>query len=201
MAKLIVGIDFGTSTTVVRYKNTGTNDILPVRDKNGQNTYIPSAIFRIQGQQQSLYGHEALNAKDSGMEGELITNFKMGLLDREDVKEQKKQYIQEFLRFVYQCFENETQGMAYDSLDVYVSYPAKWSSDFVDFMKDAVKKAGFIGNIYGINEPKAATYNMLHRHLSHLQKSKMLTQGKPMHVFMLDMGAGTTDIVIIRLQS
>ena len=71
MAKLIVGIDFGTSTTVVRYKKEGTDNILPVKDQNGTSDYIPSAIFRMEGRQQSLYGHAALNAKQGGMEGEM----------------------------------------------------------------------------------------------------------------------------------
>ena len=44
--KLIVGIDFGTSTTVVRYKKEGTDIVLPVKDLNGMSDVIPSAIFR-----------------------------------------------------------------------------------------------------------------------------------------------------------
>lgn len=200
MEKLIVGIDFGTSTTVVRYKKEGTDNILPVKDQNGTSDYIPSAIFRMEDGQQSLYGHAALNAKQGGMKGELITNFKMGLLDAdEQTQRQKKAYIEEFLVYVYQCFSKETKGLVFDCLDVYVSYPAKWSDSFVEFMKQAVGKAGFGGNVYGINEPKAATYNIMHRHLPDLQKSKLLTDGKPLNVFMLDMGAGTTDIVIFRL--
>lgn len=200
MSKLIVGIDFGTSTTVVRYKKEGTENVLPIKDQNGTSDYIPSAIFRMENRQQSLYGHAALNAKQGGMEGELITNFKMGLLDAdEQTQRQKKAYIEEFLGYVYQCFVKETQGLLYDTMDIYVSYPAKWSAGFVEFMKQAVTKAGFSGNVYGVNEPKAATYNIMHRHLPDLQKSRVLSDGKPLHVFMLDMGAGTTDIVIFRL--
>lgn len=33
--KLIVGIDFGTSTTVVRYKEEGTDVIKPIKDADG----------------------------------------------------------------------------------------------------------------------------------------------------------------------
>ena len=209
--KLIVGIDFGTSTTVVRYKKEGTDDILPVKDLNGNSDVIPSAIFRIAGQKESLYGQEALNAHKGGMEGTLITNFKMGLLaSDENKRKEKKSQIEEFLRcHVYKLFSQATKGLNPDKIDVYVSYPAKWSDSFINFMKEAVGKAGFgetdlggttYNNIYGVNEPKAATYNMLYSHLSHFKKSKMLTSAKPMHVFMFDMGAGTTDIVIFRLK-
>lgn len=208
--KLIVGIDFGTSTTVVRYKEEGTDNIHPVKDSNGTSDVIPSAIFRMADHKECLYGQEALNASKGGMKGELITNFKMGLLESdEDKRKEKESQIKEFMCYIYKRFSQVTKGLNPDKIDVYVSYPAKWSDSFIDFMKEAVGIAGFgekdkgsttYNNIYGVNEPKAATYNMLHSHLAHFQKSKMLTSGKPMHVFMFDMGAGTTDIVIFRLK-
>lgn len=51
--KLIVGIDFGTSTTVVRYKEEGTDVIKPIKDADGVSDIIPSAIFRVDGQNQT----------------------------------------------------------------------------------------------------------------------------------------------------
>ena len=204
MAKLIVGIDFGTSTTVVRYKMEGSKEISSVKDLNGTSDFIPSAIFRIANQKESLYGHEAINAKKGGMEGELITNFKIGLLENnENRRREKEKQIEEFLKFVYKRFTQATQGLNYSTHDIYVSYPAKWSDSFINFMKEAVRKAGFgekSSGIYGVNEPKAATCNMLFLHMANFEKTKMLTANKPMHVFMLDMGAGTTDIFIFRLK-
>lgn len=198
--KLIVGIDFGTSTTVVRYKVEGTNTINSVKDTNGISDTIPTVIFKCADGSNTVYGNEALSMKRSGVPGELIANFKMGLLDAdEQTKKQKEAYIEEFLAFVYRRFAEETiKYVGYD-MDVYISFPAKWSDGFVTFMKDAFKKAGFKGNIIGVNEPKAATYNMLFRHLDGLKQTKLLASDKPIYVFMLDMGAGTTDIVIFRL--
>lgn len=204
MTKLIVGIDFGTSTTVVRYKREGTDNIVPIKDKDGVSDIIPSAIF-IRNDGQKLYGNEAKKAYAGGMDGEYVTNFKMGLLSvNEPECNTAVQHIKDFLGFVYQCFRQQVHGLHYDSLDVYVSYPAKWSDSFINFMKKSTADAGFgtdtsVVNIVGINEPKAATYNFLGRNLKDLKASRLLTPGKPMHVFMLDMGAGTTDIVIFKL--
>ena len=99
--KLIVGIDFGTSTTVVRYKEEGTDVIKPIKDADGVSDIIPSAIFRVDGQNQTLYGCGALNAKTGGMQGELITNFKMGLLDvNPEERRIKEAYIEEFFTYI-----------------------------------------------------------------------------------------------------
>lgn len=139
--KLIVGIDFGTSTTVVRYKEEGTDVIKPIKDADGVSDIIPSAIFRVDGQNQTLYGCGALNAKTGGMQGELITNFKMGLLDvNPEERRIKEAYIEEFFTYIYKQFWNQTRGIRYDSMDVYVSVPAKWDTDAREVMKRTVKK-------------------------------------------------------------
>ena len=209
MAKLIVGIDFGTSTTVVRYKLEGAdaNSIMPLRDPGKTDSHIiPSCIFIPNDSDTHTYGYEALQQKaNSNDKGKLITNFKMGLLDGdEQEQEQSKQYIKEFLTFVYQAFANQTLGVDYDGLRVYISHPAKWPSDSVKFMKQAVREAGFIRNektdsVESCNEPKAASYEMLKNHLTEWQNSRLLTIDEPINVFMLDMGAGTSDIMIFKL--
>lgn len=202
MTKLIVGIDFGTSTTVVRYKKEGTEDILSVKDLNGTKEFIPSTIFRMEDSEQAVYGHEALSFEENRTKpGKLISNFKMGLISEdENVKNLSRSYIQDFLSFVYKKFSQEVQGLTYDMLDVYVSYPAKWSDNFINFMKESVSKVGFGENVNGISEPKAATYNVLHRYIKDQNLNKLLQEHRPLNVLMLDMGAGTTDIVIFQLQ-
>lgn len=198
--KLIVGIDFGTSTTVVRYKVEGTDTVNSVKDTNGIADTIPTVIFKCADGSNTVFGNDAISMSRTGVQGELISNFKMGLLDADEhTRKQKEAYIEEFLSFVYKRFAEETVKYSGYDMDVYISFPAKWSDGFVTFMKEAYRKAGFKGNIIGVNEPKAATYNMLFRHLEGLQQTKLLAPNKPMNVFMLDMGAGTTDIVIFRL--
>lgn len=198
--KLIVGIDFGTSTTVVRYKVEGTDTVNSVKDTNGISDTIPTVIFKCADGSNTVFGNDAISMSRTGVPGELISNFKMGLLDADEhTRKQKEAYIEEFLAFVYKRFAEDTIKYTGYDMDVYISFPAKWSDGFVTFMKEAYRKAGFKGNIIGVNEPKAATYNMLFRHLEGLQQTKLLAPNKPMNVFMLDMGAGTTDIVIFRL--
>lgn len=200
--KLIVGIDLGTSTSVVRYKTEGSDTISTVKDADGKSELIPSVIFRPENPEiETLYGNLAISRHDGGEPGELITNFKMGLLDVDpDQRQKKMEQIEEFMKYLHQCFDMQVKGLHATDMDVYVSYPAKWPSDFVKFMKDTTKKAGFEGNIIGIPEPKAATYNALFNHLKDLTQSKMLAPGKQLNILLLDMGAGTSDIEIFKIR-
>ena len=199
--KLIVGIDFGTSTTVVRYREEGTNVIQSLKAENGKSEIIPTIIFRPKDGGCTVYGEQALLKIDNMIEGETVMNFKMNLLNPE-LKNEAKANIIEFLTYIHTLFEDQTKALHPDFMDVYVSYPAKWSDDMVTFMKQAVEKAGFAGNgvvVKGMKEPQAASLNMLHECKEQLKNNGILKPGKPLRVLMLDMGAGTSDISIFKL--
>lgn len=195
--KLIVGIDFGTSTTVVRYRMEDSNIIQSIKESNG-NDIIPSVIYKNPETGIKLYGSEAFKCNPNTEEGEIISNFKMNLLNPSK-REQAKLHIEEFLTHVYGLFKNQTQGLNPTETEINVSYPAKWDDEMIRFMKEAVHKAGFTGTITGVKEPLAATQDLLYRHLQDLQKAKLIGIQKSIRIFVLDMGAGTTDISILKL--
>lgn len=195
--KLIVGIDFGTSTTVVRYRMEDSNIIQSLKDDNGTKEIIPTVIFRY-SDGNTVYGVEALRTAASGTKGETITNFKMDLLDPKK-REHAKELIEEYLRYIYSLFDEQTKGLDYDSVEINISYPAKWDDTMVRIMKTAVANAGFQGEINGRKEPEAAIRNMLYNHLRELRDARLLGVNMPLRIFMLDMGAGTTDISIFKL--
>lgn len=201
MKKLIIGIDFGTSTTVVRYKLEGSDTLCTIKDSDGRSDIIPSVIFKTANREiHDFYGNAALARNIGGDKGELITDFKIKLISTDPrIVEEGKNEIKDFLKYVYTCFREQTKGLEYSCQEIYVSYPAKWSSSMANFMKEAVREAGFDGTVHGVFEPMAAVQDALHTHLNHLKESKMLTSSKPLNVFMLDMGAGTSDIYIFSM--
>ncbi len=195
--KLIVGIDFGTSTTVVRYRMEDSEIIQSLKDANGTSDIIPTVIFRNSDYDTTEYGVQALTSAAANGK-ECIANFKMDLLDPEK-REHAKELIEEYLKYIYSLFKEQTKGLYPTSTEINISYPAKWDDTMVKIMKDAVANAGFEGKITGRKEPEAATRNMLNNHLKELQRAKLLGANKPLRIFMLDMGAGTTDISIFKL--
>lgn len=197
--KLIVGIDFGTSTTVVRYRMEDSEIIQSLKDANGRSDVIPTVIFRNSEYDRTEYGVQALTSATSAVNGETIANFKMDLLDPEK-REHAKELIEEYLKYIYSLFKEQTKGLYPTSTEINISYPAKWSgTDMVPIMKNAVRNAGFEGNIIGVMEPEAATRNILNNHLQELQRARLLGPNKSLRILTLDMGAGTTDITIFKL--
>ena len=198
-----VGIDFATSTSVVRWRMSGSDEVHSVKDSCGDSNAdtIPTIILRNRETGVTQYGNAAvkqLEEKMTSNDYEQIVNFKMDLLDP-DKRAETKGNITEFLKFVYGLFDDQTKGMDVDDYEVSISYPAKWEPDVIQLMKDAVVDAGFHGTVRGVKEPTAAALNILNKYKDTLQQEKYLLPGKPLYIFMLDMGAGTTDISIFKL--
>lgn len=201
---MIIGIDFGTSTTVVRYLEEGCAGTSAIVDANG-GLYIPTVVY-VNTEGIYSYGCEALSTyeydKQTGNKGQLFTNFKMDLLKPKDSPErnQAEELILKFFsKCIYERIMSQIPIIKYEPYDLAISYPAKWTDSMSTFMIELVRKAGFNPQkIIEKTEPEAAMFNMLHNHKRELIESGLLKVGKPLHIFMLDMGAGTTDITIFR---
>ena len=201
MATRIIGIDFGTSTTVVRVHNVGAgNRIVPLAI-NGQRI-IPTVAFQSKESSEMYYGYDAQAKYDSNVEGTLYKNFKMDLIaDDEDIREQAERLIQGFLHYVYDQYQSLLNAEAFDSANevkVYVSHPAKWNSYARTLMKQSVVNAGFCNeeDITLKDEPTAAILAVIHEKNEELKQNGLLHERRKYKAMMVDMGAGTTDIVL-----
>lgn len=205
MATRIIGIDFGTSTTVVRVHNVGTENRIVPLTVNGLRT-IPTIAFQPKDSDEFYYGYDAKAKIDSMLEGTVYENFKMNLIS-DDVKqrEQAELLIQGFLKYVYTQYQNLLNDGVFDAADevkVYVSHPAKWNSYARSLMKQSVVAAGFCkeDNVALKDEPTAAILAVIHERTVGLEQAGMLHEGQKHKAMMIDMGAGTTDIVLCTYQ-
>jgi len=204
-----IGIDFGTSTTVVKIQNDSKNPDCAVESLtfNGHPTVPTLAFIRpseTEPDKTTIYfGYEAEAMAGNGIKGELKRAFKMDLVSSDPEKQREaRELTQKFFDFLHEAYTQQapTFGRC-DQETVYVSYPAKWPSEVRLFMKECAIRSGFgtEANVNGVDEPTAAVLASLSENLPELQRKRILMPGKPMNVMMVDMGAGTTDIAIFKM--
>jgi molecular chaperone DnaK (HSP70) len=88
----------------------------------------------------------------------------------------------------------ERTGTAIAEHDVVLTVPASFDEEARELTVQAARAAG-IENLTLIEEPAAAFYSWIARHLSQSQKN--LTDG--MHVLIVDVGGGTSDFTLIQV--
>jgi hypothetical protein len=193
----IIGIDFGTSTTVVRVKTyiNGKAEGSPVFVESikfdGQDT-LPSLVLWDDSYNEYVVGREAGDLAGNGM-GELFRNFKLDLLNPEN-HEKAEELITHFFRYIYEAYSYEQEHFTRCDTEItYVSYPAKWPKEIADKMLRIAESAGF-KNVKGLDEPSAAIHTVLIQKDTELQQ----TMGRALHILIIDMGAGTTDLALCR---
>ena len=202
MVTRIIGIDFGTSTTVVRVHNVGPGNRIVPLSINGQTT-IPTIAFKAEYPNEGVYyGYDAQAKIDSREPGCSYQNFKMDLISEDiEVRARAEYFVQGFLKYIYREYQRQVNENTFDpatQVKVYVSHPAKWNSHARALMKQSVVAAGFcpLDNVSLKDEPTAAFLAVIHERNNELKQAGMLFEGRKYKAMMIDMGAGTTDIVL-----
>ncbi len=200
----IIGVDFGTSTSVVcvkRYK-----DGSPVGDAfsssyvtfgNGQGDARAYTLVRRNSDGTYTCGREA---GDEAPGSEVFREFKMDLESPDEAKRARARSLtEEFFGYLYRWYDHQRSDMgdAGDREKTIVSFPAKWSEGTRAFMAEAAKKAGF-PDVSVMDEPSAALYATLTRKMNDVSANGFLRTGKPGYMLLIDMGAGTTDLAVCR---
>jgi molecular chaperone DnaK (HSP70) len=198
-----IGIDFGTSTTVVRFKDYKEGEKTELSPPNAicepstGETRIKTLVFVPESDEYPVvYGNEALYQNNKG---KLYSSFKM-LLESEDQNEVDPavSLIGGFLKWIRKIYvEQKDNFAACDTEKTYISYPVKWSDKAMKIMERLTRDAGF-KNVEGINEPMAAIHGILINHIKEFQTRRIVKPDLPFNTLLIDMGAGTTDLVLFK---
>ena len=204
MAERIVGIDFGTSTSVVRvmrFQEDGTPIDVPkaVTFNNGETT-VPTVVQKLQNGENAYFGHDAERPKGRG--ARVFRNFKLNLeSEDEEVREEAKELTAYFLKQLGESYKHQSDvgllGESTDKVKTYISYPVKWRPETRDFMVKATIDAGF-PNVEGMDEAEACVNAINGQYADELIRNGYLKADVPCTVLLIDMGAGTTDLVLCR---
>jgi hypothetical protein len=199
-----IGIDFGTSTTVLCYLDHA--DGRP-RSDSGFLTFedgrpLMESVVYEPSPGSALFGLRARRAAESDQKLDaLVSQFKMELLFEEKRTAAEKRMRQLFA-YLHEQYEAKRSVMHGDTVRerTFVSYPAKWPQPLREATLDAARCAGF-SEVQGMDEPSAAMQFFLYRELGELRtlfRENVVTPGQPILVLLIDLGAGTTDIVLYK---
>ena len=202
VVKVLLGIDFGTSTTVLCLQEYA-KDGCPIGVVQCLEE-IPTVVYK-DPEGNCYFGKDAERRYLNQRTGMLYRNFKIGLASA-DCSESKK-LVEEFIKNLFDI--SRSRMMFYVRKDcqiqTLISVPVKWSAVIKEFMRKAACDAGFgfgLGEneIKVVNEPNAATYAVILPRISDLRENGVLEPSRTSNVMMIDMGAGTTDITIFKLR-
>lgn len=192
----IIGIDFGTSTSVVKVKTYRDSQPIDAREmadyvRFDNKDTLPTLVYKT-NDGRFLAGYEAENA---AVKGVLHQNFKLDLISGDPAaREEAARYTEIFLKYLYSTYsEQKSYFPACDMETTYISYPAKWPDYLRSTMIELVKKVGF-KNVNGLDEPTAAVHTIMVQESGKLS----LNNNGCANILMVDMGAGTTDLVLCK---
>lgn len=204
-AERIIGIDFGTSTSVIRVKRYENG--IPLGEKldtkgvvfgNGMGEIVPTLIQKKDNDESiTYYGYQARKKR------QMHTTYHSFKVDLESIDPEKcalaRKLTEEFFCYLVKTYKAQSEGGHLgdpgDNERTIVSYPVKWSEETRSFMIDAAKRAGF-PNVSGMDEAQAAIHAVTVMSEDHLRKNNLLANGKSTNILLIDMGAGTTDLVL-----
>ena len=200
----VIGIDFGTSSTYMYVKRYNPDNLMEnsfnyiaVSFNHGESVgYLPSVI-RENSDASFDFGRTANEA----VEGASIhRNFKMKLESSDSEERAHARLLTEKLfEHLYSNYRQQLSQMGdpSDEVETIISYPVKWLDETIDFMVQAAKKAGF-PNVRGMDEATAAISTVITQNFHQMCANDMLSPDKEKYLLLVDMGAGTTDLVLCR---
>ena len=206
----IIGVDFGTSTSVIRVKRYQDGkpvgdrlEVKPVKFNMGKSEIVPTLIRKLPSGD-AYFGYEAEAAP---RKTEPFQNFKVNIDNPDEAtRQQARELTAKFFKYLAKTYEAQSEGSHLGEIDdrqrTIISYPVKWDDEkksfgAKSFLLQTAKDAGF-PHVEGIDEAQAAIQAVTIQNTELLTRKGYFQEGFPVNILLIDMGAGTTDLVLCR---
>jgi molecular chaperone DnaK (HSP70) len=200
-----LGVDFGTTHTVVAYADRGNYPVLSFADEGGDfHDFYPSVVAEREGE--LCFGFSAL-ALAGDPDATLVRSFKRFLSDPKaspakqvevgSVRLPLGELLTRFLAALRAAILDRSnlgdeQKSSSEPMHCVIAVPAHGHGGQRFMTLDAFRRAGFLPEAM-LNEPSAAGFEFTHRHRSSLT-------AKREHVVVYDLGGGTFDASLVRIR-
>lgn len=218
-----IGIDFGTSTSVMSYMDYEVQESgelkalylepFPVKLEGGYIT-IPTAV-QIPGKQWNPLKKEYSELKSMSFGWDAVSrlnsypelvkqNFKMNLISENDSKRKEaRELLAVFFKKLYEIYKSQKEfGIGNKLIEEHtvLSCPARWDEEACSLMIQAASKAGF-QNVYAVDEAIAVMKYCITTDAEKMKEFRnhgIFEEGNPLNILFIDMGAGSTDSAIFK---
>lgn len=208
-----VGIDLGTTNTVVSTARRGTNGSIEVTTEKitqiGEDGYslesdalLPSVLYVNDGEHNVGKIAKAMKGQNTSR---VISNSKsyMGLSDHYweiDKKEYSPELVASYFLSATRNFLLENYSKEEQLKTAVITVPASFDIDQRNATKMAAKLAGFDGDITLISEPTAAILDFINEQSKLIDEDKYLDFSDYKSVAVFDLGGGTCDVAILKVK-
>ena len=199
-----LGVDFGTTHTVVAYADRGNYPVLSFADEAGDfHDYFPSLVAEHGGELR--FGFQALAlAREPG--ATLLRSFKRVLSDPRampgmpvqigavevSISELLVQFLAALRQAIFARSNLDAAHKDAEQAHCVIGVPAHSHGAQRFITLDAFRRAGF-APLALLNEPSAAGFEFTHRHRASLSARRE-------HVVVYDLGGGTFDASLVRIR-
>jgi len=197
-----IGLDFGTSNTVVAYLENRTPAVMKFTYGGVVRDVFPSVSFYPHGEARGVHGLEALECAFR-KPGTLIRSLKRSLrnyypglqIQEGEFKWEVKDLLVDFLKILRETIVS-TQHLGSEELEALLTVPANANGAQRFVTRQAFREAGFTVLPRMIDEPTASAIEFSYSGLS----DRLSVRGKPVYVLVYDLGGGTFDVSLVRIE-
>ncbi|MEW6379574.1 MAG: Hsp70 family protein [bacterium] len=197
-----IGLDFGTSNTVVAYLENHTPVAMKFKHGGLAKDVFPSVSFYPEGEEKGVHGLEALEYAFT-RRGTLVRSLKRSLknyhpgsqLLEGEFQRGVRELLVDFLLHLKETIVS-TQHLGNEELEVLLTVPANANGAQRFVTRESFREAGFIVSPRIIDEPTASAIEFSYSGLS----GRLSSQGKPVYVLVYDLGGGTFDVSLVRIE-